>query len=233
MILTTRSGLHVAGQPLAALEDGRGPDINRIMAMSAMIVLHVIAVLLLLRPPAFEPVEARRETIVVVDPPRIAPPPPPVVPVERTPTRPVQRPALPDPAPVTTPVSEPIDIYTPPLDDSVGEAVDVAESPTDSAIGGPPDLSPMTGARLAYASAPAPRYPVKAVREGRSGTVLLQVTVDENGHPVEVIVSRSSGHRDLDQAAVRQVLKSWRFQPATRDGHPIRAIGLVPVEFKL
>jgi protein TonB len=29
------------------------------------------------------------------------------------------------------------------------------------------------------------------------------------------------------------VLKRWSFQPATRDGAPVQAIGLVPVQFNL
>ncbi|AWV06802.1 energy transducer TonB [Marilutibacter maris] len=215
----------------AALADGNGPDVNRILAMAAMIVLHLVAVMLLLRPQSIEPVEAKQETILVEPIKLDQPPPPPVpVPVERTPTAPVRQPSPPVRQPDPLPDSQAPDIHVPPVD-AVGETTDVI---ADNAIDdGPPDLSPMTGARLAYASAPAPRYPVKAVREGRSGTVLLQVVVDEAGQPIEVTVSRSSGHRDLDQAAVRQVLKSWRFQPATRDGHPIRAIGLVPVDFRL
>lgn len=213
----------------AALEGSSGPDLNRILAMATAIVLHLVAAMLLLRPPAIEPVEPEQETVLVDPVPIIQPPPPPVpvVAVERTLA---QQPSPSARRPDPLPSSEPIDIYTPPLD-AIGEAVDRLDPGT---IGnGIPDLSPMTGARLAYAIAPAPGYPVKAVREGRSGTVLLQVTVDENGHPVEVTVSRSSGHRDLDQAALREVLKSWRFQPASRGGHPVRAIGLVPVEFRL
>ena len=82
--------------------------------------------------------------------------------------------------------------------------------------------------------------PVVEQTDGRSawvcelaGTVLLQVLVDVDGRPLDVTIARSSGHRELDEAARLQVLKRWSFQPATRDDTPIQAVGLVPVEFNL
>jgi protein TonB len=92
---------------------------------------------------------------------------------------------------------------------------------------------PLTGAHLEYAANPAPTYPRDALIAGDTGTVLLQVLVDIDGRPIEVTVSRSSGHRALDLAARRQVLAHWRFKPAMRNGQPVQAIGLVPVEFSL
>jgi protein TonB len=65
------------------------------------------------------------------------------------------------------------------------------------------------------------------------GTVLLEVLVDVDGRPLRVDVRRSSGHRQLDDAAREQVLARWRFRPAMRDGRAIQAIGLVPVNFML
>lgn len=87
--------------------------------------------------------------------------------------------------------------------------------------------------QLAYRQAPAPSYPRAALLHNLSGTVLLQVLVDENGHPLDVTVARSSGHRELDEAARLQVLKRWSFQPATRNGRAVQALGLVPIEFNL
>jgi protein TonB len=66
-----------------------------------------------------------------------------------------------------------------------------------------------------------------------TGTVLLQVLVDINGQPIEVSISRSSGHRELDEAARLQVLKRWSFQPAIQNGKAVQALGLVPIEFNL
>lgn len=92
---------------------------------------------------------------------------------------------------------------------------------------------PLAGAHLEYASAPPPPYPREAMLDGTTGTVLLQVRVGIDGKPIEVTISRSSGSSLLDAAARRQVLARWSFRPAMRDGQPVEAIGLVPVEFRL
>src|SRR5690606_15687155 len=104
-----------------------------------------------------------------------------------------------------------------------------ASGPATPAMEAPP--GPATGMRLEYASAPAPRYPRDAIIDGLQGTVLLEVLVDVDGSPLEVRIHRSSGHRVLDASARRHVLRHWRFRPAVRDGRPVQAIGLVPIDF--
>ena len=74
---------------------------------------------------------------------------------------------------------------------------------------------------------------LEALRAGLEGSVLLQVTVDAEGAPIHVAIARSSGHHELDIAARRQVQSRWRFKPALQDGHPVQAIGLVPIDFRL
>ena len=91
----------------------------------------------------------------------------------------------------------------------------------------------MAGVRLEYLHAPAPDYPRAVARAGIEGTVLLEVLVGTDGRPLDVTVRESSGNRRLDAAARDQVLQQWRFRPATRNGQPVRAIGLVPVDFRL
>ena len=93
--------------------------------------------------------------------------------------------------------------------------------------------TPLAGAQLQYRSAPPPTYPIQSLRNHEQGTVLLRVEVDTRGQPVAVSVERSSGSRNLDQAARQQVLKHWRFEPAQRDGVAVPAIGMVPVQFSL
>ena len=85
--------------------------------------------------------------------------------------------------------------------------------------------------QLEYRLAPAPTYPKRALQQRLTGTVLLQVLVGIDGRPLEVTVAQSSGHRDLDEAARAQVLRRWSFQPATRNGQAVQAIGMVPIEF--
>jgi protein TonB len=89
------------------------------------------------------------------------------------------------------------------------------------------------GAQLAYGEAPPPPYPSIAQRRGWEGEVLLRVEVNASGRPESVEIARSSGHSVLDRAAMQQVLKRWRFQPALRNGQAIRAWAEVPVRFTL
>jgi protein TonB len=80
-------------------------------------------------------------------------------------------------------------------------------------------------------SSPAPRYPVEALRNGESGTVLLHVEVGADGVPTDVQVSQSSHSRSLDRAA-SEAVRHWRFHPAQRNGQPVAGSVQVPVAFK-
>ena len=77
-----------------------------------------------------------------------------------------------------------------------------------------------------------PRYPRIAKKSGWEGTVLVRVTVEKNGRASRVDVSRSSGHKVLDDAALKAI-KRWTFRPA-RDGNiPIRSVVVIPLKFSL
>ncbi|HEY4582484.1 MAG TPA: TonB family protein [Lysobacter sp.] len=209
------------------------PDPRRIAALSGALLFNGLILALVAVPMAPMMLPATPDTDVVYVPPRREPPPPPPpadpVPVEirNAPVPPVAR-----PAPAVRPDSPPQ-----PLTDTAGPqdyaVADVPEEAgpaiADIAEPGPP----LAGAHLAYESNPAPPYPLESLRNQESGTVLLEVLVDVDGRPLEVRVSRSSGHRALDAAARRQVLAKWRFRPAMQDGRAVQAIGLVPVDFSL
>jgi len=113
-------------------------------------------------------------------------------------------------------------------------AVDTGATEDTGPVGdiAPPIAAP-TAMQLRYKLAPAPAYPRRAQQQRLTGTVLLQVLVGIDGRPLEVQVAQSSGHRELDEAARAQVLKRWSFQPATKDGLAVQAIGMVPIEFAL
>ncbi len=77
-----------------------------------------------------------------------------------------------------------------------------------------------------------PRYPRIAKKSGWEGTVLVRVTVEKNGRASQVDVSRSSGHKVLDDAALKAI-KRWTFSPA-RDGNiPIKSVVVIPLKFSL
>jgi periplasmic protein TonB len=77
-----------------------------------------------------------------------------------------------------------------------------------------------------------PVYPPDAQRTRREGRVLLAVVVNINGTVEHVRVSETSGHADLDQAALDAVA-NWRFRPATLKGQNVLADVLVPVKFSI
>ena len=77
-----------------------------------------------------------------------------------------------------------------------------------------------------------PIYPPRCLRLGIEGTVRLRVLVGEDGRPQDAAVRTSSGDAGLDQAALDAV-REWRFEPAKRDGVPMRAWCIVPITFSL
>jgi protein TonB len=62
--------------------------------------------------------------------------------------------------------------------------------------------------------------------------VQVEADVDARGIPAAVRVRRSSGHADLDGAAVEAVGK-WRFRPARVAGEAVSGRVVVPIEFRL
>lgn len=54
-----------------------------------------------------------------------------------------------------------------------------------------------------------------------------------DGRPLDVQIQHSSGHRQLDEAARRHVLKHWTFRSAMQAGQAVQARGLVPIAFSL
>lgn len=59
--------------------------------------------------------------------------------------------------------------------------------------------------------APRPKYPRLARRLGLEGQVVLRVWVSAEGVPTAIVVTHSSGHESLDEAA-REGVRKWRFE---------------------
>jgi protein TonB len=78
-----------------------------------------------------------------------------------------------------------------------------------------------------------PEYPPSSRRAGEAGSVILEVYVLENGRVGDARVKQSSGFPRLDEAAVREVKRSWRLIPGTEDGKPVAMWGQFAVTFKL
>jgi len=77
-----------------------------------------------------------------------------------------------------------------------------------------------------------PKYPPQAVREHHTGKCILKVLIGTDGSPKEVTVEKSSGYRELDQAAIAAA-KTWMFNPGSKGGKPYEGYALIPVDFSL
>lgn len=74
-------------------------------------------------------------------------------------------------------------------------------------------------------------FPERAQLRGQKGTVLINVTLDADGHATGADVERSSGHLLLDLAAKRSVLEKWQFD-VSHCAHTFPATHQVAVEYR-
>jgi periplasmic protein TonB len=97
----------------------------------------------------------------------------------------------------------------------------------DDAFGsGDLDSSPMPITRL------PPVYPSGLLGRGIGGRVVVSCQVDVAGKVSSARIRQSSGHADLDKAALDAVAK-WKFKPATKGGRPIQATLNIPFNFEV
>ena len=75
-----------------------------------------------------------------------------------------------------------------------------------------------------------PEYPLAEACNRIGGTVVLLVTIDKNGDPIDVTVEHTSHDRFLDRAAI-DALKSWKFNPALENGSAVNDALRVPFNF--
>jgi len=204
------------------------PDTARIAGISAAIAFNAALLMLLMRPVEFAYQDANSEQTPIswIEVPK--PEPVKIVPVEKPHqvvqqhVQPMQRVQQPPVITQTrTPMSTETIIAPPPIELPPPQTIGTAGNPTP------------IEASLAYRDASPPPYPRDALREGIEGTVQLRVLVDETGHVLDVQIQRSSGERQLDNAAREHVLHRWSFLPAQRNGVPMRAWGVVPIMFRL
>jgi TonB family protein len=78
---------------------------------------------------------------------------------------------------------------------------------------------------------PDPKSTLLNVNSLTEGSVKVEFVIDVNGNTQNVRVVQTAGKK-LDDRAVNGV-RSWRFSPATCDGHPIQVKSSVKVDFVL
>jgi|GEM_PF-1008218 hypothetical protein len=75
-------------------------------------------------------------------------------------------------------------------------------------------------------------YPPKMLRQGKTGTVVVQLVVEKDGSVSSVDIIGGSGQPEFEQAVMR-VAYQWTFVPATRNGRPVRAYATRTYRFAL
>lgn len=168
--------------------------------------------------PPEPPARVAPEPPAPVEPPREeAPPPPEPAPVKA----PKPAPKKPAPPKQAQPKAAPVRPQT----------VAHARPPITNARPAPPAAAPPS-APVKDASNPKPIYPELARKRGQEGTARVRCQVDSTGKVTAVALAQSSGHKLLDDAALKTAAK-WRFKPGMSQGAPVAASVIVPVEFRL
>ncbi len=76
---------------------------------------------------------------------------------------------------------------------------------------------------------PPPKYPTQLKRDGVSGMVVVNVTIDTEGS-VEAVEVRKSTNPEFEEPALEAV-KNWKFKPAQKGGSAIRTKVALPLKF--
>jgi protein TonB len=108
--------------------------------------------------------------------------------------------------------------------------VKIADDPPPPPEEKPKPRAPISGGVLngKAISLPKPAYPPIARAAHASGTVVVQVTIDENGSVISA--SAVSGHPLLTQAAVNAARQA-RFSPTKLSGQPVKVTGVIQYNF--
>ncbi len=96
----------------------------------------------------------------------------------------------------------------------------------DSLLGGDLDSPPTPTNKL------PPTYPSSLLSKGLGGRVLITCSIDESGQVTGTSIKQSSGHPELDKAAINAVNK-WKFKPASKGGRKVKATCVVPFNFEV
>jgi TonB family protein len=205
------------------------------MTMMVVIGLHalVISALIAMKfvPPSID--QGPRPFTVINDPPEVKPPPDESVP----------KPRLLDRFEIVVPVLQPPDIVIP------GDTLVVEASPPQDVDTGPVQIDPGPGTATVITAPPArvftelkhravmspdDFYPATSVSLQEQGVAIVNVCVGADGRiDGQPTIVGSSGHKRLDQAAIKWAREALRFTPATENGLGVRACKGFRVVFNL
>ena len=154
------------------------------------------------------------------EPPPPPPEPEPVPPPPEPQPSPKPEPLPPEPEPPPSP-PEPQPPPILPRDDHIAREP-APEAPKQAQIDAQP--RPLKTIR--------PDYPVAARKRGVEGDVTLELNITEKGRVSAAKVVESSGHDDLDAAAVRAATKA-QFVPAKAGKNAVSSIARITISFRL
>ena len=107
-----------------------------------------------------------------------------------------------------------------------------------SAISGAQNTAPLPDTSVAVNEMPemiyqeVPVYPKSLKEAGTEGDVWVKAFVNKEGTVTEAVAAKSSGHKQLDDAAVDAAVKN-KFKPAIKDGKPVGCWVTYKVAFRL
>ncbi|VXC13026.1 energy transducer TonB [Massilia sp. 9I] len=200
------------------LNDGTGGKAGKFALVAGLHALVALGVVNMMNAKTFTLPKLIEDATVWIQP-EVPPPPP-----EQPPTPQVKAVK----PPIVVPKQE-VETKQPPLEEQVlatteqEPVVEQAQPSTNDAPPAQPATSnsnpgQMFSAVLANADGCAkPDYPVNAARNGDTGTVTLALLVGTDGRVQNAKVQKSSGHRELDRAALN-ALSLCQFKPATNNG---------------
>ena len=210
--------------------EGQRDPLNwgRITGIAFAVTVEATLFMMLLVPPAppnLDKDQDQKTNATIIEPPPKPPPPPPPPPEQiKTPppkeVPPPPRPNAPPPPPSPPVISDTPSLMSTPAPPPAPPAPPVAAQTVEASI----DAS--------FQQMHKPDYPREELNAGITGTVVLLVTVDENGNPIQVVVEKSSHDRGLDRSAV-EAAKKWRFNPKVENGRRVSGVVRVPVDFSL
>lgn len=108
--------------------------------------------------------------------------------------------------------------------------VNIADEPPPPAATPTPPRAPISGGVLngKALSLPKPPYPAIARAAHASGTVVVQVLIDENGN---VVSARAVSGHPLLQAVAVAAARQARFSPTKLSGQPVKVTGVIQYNF--
>lgn len=172
-------------------------------------------------------------TVSIIAPPAPPKPPTPSVPKTVELSAPMPRAVIPPLPLIAVAPTEPT--ITPPQP-TRAEAAPVATSapsaPSTPAPSPPAPSTPRTVSSVEYIKAPQLVYPNMSRRLGESGTVVLRILINEKGLPEQILVHKSTGYSNLDEAG-RQAAMRALFKPMIENGKAVPVYVLVPLTFQL